>query len=493
MKRLAWTLSITLLSILVFNSCTLRFKGPIISQNNNPGGGGGGVDELVVLAPIMNPTAGPVFVGAEIAMSSKTDGASIYYNVGNGAQKDPNETNAILYDPDNKPVINSAAVIKAIAVKKGYSSSEVVSAEFTIATPRPVYAVGHIPSYDSVSVGGLVKLDRYGTLDEAFIANEAIGLYSDVDYFSVAAQEDGKIIAGGHGNYISMDMMARFNADGNLDPSMGGAFGSAIYDAPIAISKDGRVVIQALLSGSHGRLSAFDTDGTRDLVTFTDFNTDVGAGNRINSIKFQDDGKILIAGQFGSYAAVVRNNIARLNTDGTVDDSFNVGSGTDDYIDAVAVQDDGKVLIAGNFTLYKGVPVGRIVRLNTNGSIDTSFDAGSGASDYITSIAVQSDGKILIAGNFVLYNGVDAIRIARLNSDGSLDDTFASGLGPDNVINAIALQSNRSILICGAFGSYDGASIGIVASLNSDGTLDGAFLSAPKDADSECYSIAVGF
>src|SRR6185503_18710842 len=171
----------------------------------------------------------------------------------------------------------------------------------------------------------------------------------------------------------------------------------------------------------------------------------------------QPDGKIVIGGQFTAVNGTSRNYIARLNADGTLDNSFNSGSGPDNAIVSLALQPDGKLLIGGFFSSVNGIPRNRIARLNTNGSLDTSFDAGSvAAGTSVRSIALQSDGKVLIGGEF-------AKAIARLNVDGSLDTSFNPGTGANNQVRSIAVQSDGKVLIGGHFTFINGAARNYIA------------------------------
>ena len=125
-------------------------------------------------------------------------------------------------------------------------------------------------------------------------------------------------------------------------------------------------------------------------------------------------GKILIGGTFTFYGGVGRNRIARLNADGSLDAGFDPGLGADNDVWAIAVQGDGKILIGGDFTSYDGTARNRLARLNADGSLDTTFDPGSGADSTVFRIAVQGDGRILIAGAFTEYDGTPRNRIARI-------------------------------------------------------------------------------
>ena len=145
------------------------------------------------------------------------------------------------------------------------------------------------------------------------------------------------------------------------------------------------------------------------------------------AMALQSDGKIILGGRFSSYNGTTQDYITRLNSDGSVDTSFVVGDGTSDVVNCIAIQTDGKVLVGGAFTSYNGTVCNCIIRLNSDGSIDTTFSSGEGFNGSVNTISLQDDGKILVGGAFVNYNGQSYIRIIRLNSDGSIDTTFSSG------------------------------------------------------------------
>jgi uncharacterized delta-60 repeat protein len=175
---------------------------------------------------------------------------------------------------------------------------------------------------------------------------------------------------------------------------------------------------------------AFSQSGTND-PTFNPTDRGFGFGDGANGATYttaiQSDGKIVIGGNFTSYNGTASNYIARLNTDGSLDGGFNPGTGANNYILTTRVQSDGKIIIGGHFTTYNGTARNRIARLNTDGSLDAGFNPGTGADSYIGTTAIQSDGKIIIGGGFTSYNGTARNYIARLNTDGSLDAGFNPG------------------------------------------------------------------
>ncbi|HEX8547152.1 MAG TPA: T9SS type A sorting domain-containing protein [Cytophagaceae bacterium] len=240
----------------------------------------------------------------------------------------------------------------------------------------------------------------------------------------------------------------------------------------IETQNDGNILIGGIFSSyndtTRNRIARLNKLGRLD----TGFNPGQGANDTIKAIAVQNDGKILIGGDFTKFNGEIRNRIARLNTDGSLDNTFDPRAGTNGGITTIAIQSDGKILVGGNFTNFDGTTRGRIARLNVNGTVDKEFTSEVGANNFITDIALQADGKILIAGDFTSYNNIARSRIARLNSTGGIDDSFNPGLGADKVVKAIAIQSSGNVLIGGYFQSYDGNSYSGLVRLRSDGSLD---------------------
>jgi uncharacterized delta-60 repeat protein len=201
----------------------------------------------------------------------------------------------------------------------------------------------------------------------------------------------------------------------------------------------------------------------------------IGANDRVNTISLQSDGKIVIGGYFTSYNGISINYIARLNNDGSLDNTFNTGIGANNWLYSTIIQPDGKIIIGGDFTSYNLTSANRIARINSDGTADNTFNSGTGANSGIRAITYQPDGKIIIGGNFTSFNGVGANYITRLNTDGTVDNTFNPGAGANSAIYSTLLLPDGKIIICGAFTLYNGTNINRIARLNSDGTLDNIF------------------
>ena len=202
-----------------------------------------------------------------------------------------------------------------------------------------------------------------------------------------------------------------------------------------------------------------------------------GFNNEVSGMVLQSDGKIVVVGYFTQFNSVTANFIIRLNSDGSRDTSFNIGSGFNGFAYDIVQQTDGKFVIIGDFTSYNGVSANKIIRLNLDGSVDSSFNSGSGFNNTATKIVIQSDGKFVIAGHFTSYNGSSINRIIRLNSNGTRDTSFNPGSGFINnyVINGLGVLSNGQIIVAGSFDRYNGVLCPMMIKLNSNGTRDTSF------------------
>lgn len=196
------------------------------------------------------------------------------------------------------------------------------------------------------------------------------------------------------------------------------------------------------------------------------------------------DGKILVGGDFGTVGGVARVRLARLNADGSVDAEFSDAMVSLGTVQTLAVQSDGKILVGGSFTGIAGQTRNRIARLNPDGSLDNDFNPN--ANNVVRAMVSQPDGKILVAGDFTSIAGQSRNKIARFHPDGSLDTGFSPIA--NNNIYALALQPDGKILVGGSFSYIAGQTRYSIARLHPDGSLDTGFYSA---ANNTVYSLAV--
>jgi uncharacterized delta-60 repeat protein len=342
-----------------------------------------------------------------------------------------------------------------------------------IQNDNKILVSGVFTTYSGVTANRIIRLNTDGSIDNTF--NSGSGFDNNVNLITI--QSDNKILIGGDfTSYsgVTANRIIRLNTDGIIDNTFNTGSGFDNDVRSIAIQDDNKILVGGLnfvtYSGvTANRIIRLNTDGSIDNT----FNSGSGFNNGVLSIAIQDDNKILIGGYFTSYSGVTANTIIRLNTDGSIDNTFNSGSGFDDGVRSIAIQDDNKILVVGlSFTTYSGVTANRIIRLNSDASIDNTFNSGSGFNYSVNSIAIQSDNKILVGGSFTTYSGVTANSIIRLNTDGSVDDTFNSGSGFNNPIYFMTIQSDNKILIGGYFTSYSGVSANYFIRLNTDGSID---------------------
>ena len=352
---------------------------------------------------------------------------------------------------------------------------------------------GDFTTYSNgTGVNYIARLSSGGTLETSF--NSGSGANSAVS--SIGLQSNGKILIGGYFTAykgITRRYIARLNNDGTLDTNFHTGVAGEINGGEVTtviVQSDDKILISGSFVSydgtSRNSIARLNSDGTLD----NSFNPGYGVNNPILASTMQSDGKVLIGGYFTTYNDSNYSHIARLNSDGSLDTSFNVGSGTDAQVNAIAVQSDGKILIGGKFTNYNSISASYIARLNSDGTFDTSFNVCTDTSGQVNAIAVQSDGKILIGCNFVNPNSTTANRVIRLNSDGTLDNTFNMGAGNNGYIYNITMQSDGKVLIGGSFTIYNGTSINQIARLNSDGSLDTSF-NVGAGANSQVNAIIV--
>jgi uncharacterized delta-60 repeat protein len=349
---------------------------------------------------------------------------------------------------------------------------------------------GNFTSYNGISRNRIALLNTDGTTDLSF--NSEIGADNVVRTTSV--QSDGKIIIGGDFtsyNGISRNRIARLNSDGTVDGIFNPNTGANNIVHTSSIQSDGKIIIGGEFTSYNGivrnRIARLNTDGTLDIT----FNPGTGAGSSVLTTSIQSDGKIIIGGNFTSYNGIARKYIARLNTDGTLDITFNLGSGANNSVLITSIQSDGKIIIGGNFTSYNGISRNRIGRLNTDGTLDANFNPGTGANNSVMTISIQSDAKIIIGGNFTSYNEANKNYIVRLNTDGTLDTFFYPGTGADSSVWTTSIQNNGKIVIGGNFAFYNGVVIKRIASLNTNGTIDLPFTTGIGGADNSVLTTSI--
>jgi uncharacterized delta-60 repeat protein len=330
---------------------------------------------------------------------------------------------------------------------------------------------GNFTTFNGTSSSYCARLNSNGSLDTTFNASPSYWVRT------MSLQSDGKIVIGGFFTSVSgasRHLIARLNSDGSLDPSLDpgtgatGVLGVAVdgdadpFVFATAIQNDGKILITGNFTNYDGTdmygIARLNSNGTLD----TNFN--VGAGFNVNSwgrsLLVQTNGQIMATGWFTSYNNQSYNRMVRINPNGSADDTFNPFFG-----DLTAIYDalelgNGEYLAVGdsqNTNLFTRC----IARLENNGAFDDSF-VGQDNTKTET-VRFQTDGKILIGGYFSEVDGVTQNNLARLNSDGTLDATYTPSI--DNFVWSMAVQPNDRVVIVGGFANVEGASRNSIARL----------------------------
>jgi uncharacterized delta-60 repeat protein len=165
----------------------------------------------------------------------------------------------------------------------------------------------------------------------------------------------------------------------------------------------------------------------------------------VKTLALQSDGKIVVGGVFDSVGQIARQNIARLNADGTTDSNFNAQA--NGIVHSVVVQPNGKIVLAGRFTQVNGQVRNHIARLNADGTLDAAFDPN--ADGYVYAVALQTSGGLLAGGSFGSIGGGAKANLARLNPDGTLDTTYTPEA--EHAVKALGLGQDGTLMVAGDF------------------------------------------
>ncbi|HCA59497.1 MAG TPA: hypothetical protein DEP46_16125 [Blastocatellia bacterium] len=362
----------------------------------------------------------------------------------------------------------------------GVNGNFLVSPRVTLLDDGKIIAAGRFNQGTSDTTRDLTRLNENGTVDETFAR-----LFADSSVYDLSIQPDGKIvIVGNFGrlNNINHDRVARVNPDGTIDPSLVASVtrdccGSSTVRS-ILLQSDGKFVIggsfdrlNGILSPNIGRLNS---DGSTDLQFDVGTGTDRPVGlngfdRGVWGVVGLADGSILINGYFNRYNDNLRSGIAILDSMGELATGFDPTFGNDSSASVLKAKPDGKILIAGDFAMINGIRKRGIARIDLTGVPDPEFNPDYTIVDHVNHFELLSDGKILVSG-FFRISPTSTRYLVRLNADGSLDNTFNVVL--NSGVSSTFQQSDGKILIGGHFSNVNGVTRFGFARLNANGTLD---------------------
>ena len=338
---------------------------------------------------------------------------------------------------------------------------------------------GNFTTVDGTAKSFLARLHADGTLDSTFAtAGTANG-----DVSAIALQPDGKILIGGSFTTYAgaaHNHIARLFADGSIDPGFNTGTLGVVSGVPtiekFLVLPNGSLLVGGRFDSVGGTtrvgIARFYSNGLLD----PNFNLQLSSVASVYALVLQLDGSLVLGGEFTSVLGTSINRIARVLANGTLDASFVPGIGPNALVHSIGLRANGALVIGGLFTTYAGTAYSRIVGLNSDGSVDTSFAIGSGtSSNLLRTIAVQSDGNVLIGGDFVTVGGITRNHLARVFATGLLDSGFASPFASGDSASAVSVQTNGTIVIGGFFSTIGGQPRKNIVRLLANGTLDTSF------------------
>ncbi len=335
-----------------------------------------------------------------------------------------------------------------------------------------------------MSLFGTGLFAQAGSIDPTFVPSGSVNVPEfDGVVTCLAIQPDGKVLAAGNFQHyagIFRNRIARLERNGNLDESFNTALGFDETINAIALQADGRIVVGGLFSSFNGvtrnRIARLNPDGSLD--TYFDPSTGFD-GNHVYALAIQPDGKIIVGGEFDHFQGTAISKVARLHPNGTLDQSFNIGSGVPwGRVQALTIQPDGKIVVGGLFYSFNGQPQASLFRIHANGSLDLSFHTGSFFNEArVSTLLLSPDGKIYVGGNLPPEPSGYQPHVTRLLPDGSRDVTFNTGAGFDFYVYSLALQPDGKLLVGGGFSAYQSMDQRQIARLYPNGDLDASFKS----------------
>ena len=279
--------------------------------------------------------------------------------------------------------------------------------------------------------------------------------------------------------------LIKLNEDLSVDTdfNIGTGFNQVLYTGEsITKQDDGKIICTGfftLFDGvSQNRVTRLNADGSIDLA----FSQNIGTGfnNFTQGSKVDSNGSIVITGLFDNFNGTPSSRIARLLSDGTIDPSFAIGSGFSGGSNTgtdVLINPDNSMFCLGYWNTFNGTPVSPgITKLTSTGSLDPSFNGGTGFNPYLAVnpnyfIRYSNETSFYVTGYFTSYNGVSANYIIKLNEDGSIDTSANFGTGFNNSTYLSTILWDDKIYIQGDFTSYNGVDSYQNIILNLDGSV----------------------
>jgi len=376
------------------------------------------------------------------------------YTDGEGNVATQVQTIVISGNAQNLGNVDCGFDIRQLASRFGESVFDPFLSDVKVLEDGNILIAGVFNEAQGVTVGNLVRYIPDGTLDETFKP------IFDAQVYVITVQKDGKILAGGSFNTVNgqnINRIVRLNPDGSIDETFNTGTGFNALVRNIAVQRDGKIVVVGDFNSFNDAPSPaivrLNTNGSLD----SEFNLTRNLTGPIIALGIQSDDKIVLGG------AIVENlganrRLLRLNSDGSLDISLFVDLGENGTVTDLAIQDYGKIVVVGSFTSVGGTSRNRIARFNRDGTLDNSFNSGNGFSEqvFMRRVFSRKDRGMFVGGGFTNYNGNPSSRIVAINADGSIDSRYNFGTGASSNVQGIAQQSDGNLIVVALYNSFDG-------------------------------------
>lgn len=339
-------------------------------------------------------------------------------------------------------------------------------------TNGQILVAGDFTTFNNANRSYVARLNTDGSLDTSFDPGAGPNSFVTI----VAVQADGKILIGGTFDAVTgfdYHGLARLRPDGSLDI---GFTNDVVVVRKLAVQNDGNIVVAGIYPPTSpppqtNLIARLTLSGRLDPAFKPAYPTG-SYGGFANALAFQSDGRIIVGGPFEAINGIPLNYLARLNSDGTVDTGFNaaIGGAGGSTVFCLAVTAQDQIVIGGTFSSVNGYSRNGVARLNSSGAVDTKFNPGLGPAGGlgIRTLAVQPDGKVIVGGDFTSFDGTNRVNLVRLNVDGTLDLTFDAGMTAGNSVASTALQPDGKTIVGCSGGPFHGIVMNGVARLNAD-------------------------
>jgi uncharacterized delta-60 repeat protein len=392
-------------------------------------------------------------------------------------------------------------ILKDGSVDGGFSEYGIGGTVFMLAPVDPtfneIYVGGTFQTFQNVAASGLVKVRSDGSWDHLF----GVGTGVSVNSLSPFDDGSGDLLVGGNFNSFEeagIDDLARISTTGRTRPAFnsGAGFDSLVNAVSATADASGSFYVAGVFSHYNGQtltgLARFFADGTVD----NSFQPNFPLNSQIFSVTPLTDGtgRVYVGGNFTlSAGGQTWSSIARINADGSTDSSFSANIGVGE-VNTIAICPDGsnKIILGGNFSPFSGAPYRGILRMNEDGSVDNSFNPGTGfgGSEYVA--LPLANGQVYAAGDTDFFNGVQIDNIVRLNADGTIDPTYqvSPGASDGEVRTVVPLNDGTGrFYLGGGFQHFQNSAVSGIVRVNPDGSVDNTFAVGSGFGGQEVQSI----